>query len=47
MAEVPDTFVTSEENLMAHLCAHNCVKRCSIVSKYQIGLPEVQHELAG
>lgn len=47
MAEVPDTFVTSEENLMAHLCANNCLKSCSIISKYQFGLPEVQHELAG
>jgi len=47
VAEVPGTFVTSEKNLMAHLCANNCVKRCSIVSKYQFGLPEVQHELAG
>lgn len=47
VAEVPDVCVTSEENLMAHLCANSWAKRCSIESKYQFGLPEVQHKLAG
>lgn len=47
MAWVSDRFATSDGNLMAHLCANNPVNWCSIVSKYQFGLPEVQHELAG
>lgn len=29
------THVTSEENLMAHLCANSCAKKCSVVSKDQ------------